>query len=277
MPVQTTYTTAPLVAIEGGDYDIARATDNISAAATEAIRFGLLVVNLVGDDDDECSLPGAPGAADPIAILATGGASTAGTQTYSGAQLNGTVGDRVLSPARTIEMVFSSHANWDATNAVITGLDTDGDIVTDTIAIPDTGGATVASTQVFSKVTSIDIPAQSGTAGTFTVGYGTTLGALSDVLGIARADTSLSRSVTPGTGYAITQTVSIKRKGRIWVLAENQVNKGDDVFVRLTAAGAEVRGHMRSDSDAGDAIPVKGLTFFTSTTAAGLAVVEVNL
>ena len=107
--------------------------------------------------------------ADPDAILATG-ASTAGIQTLTGSTLDGVVGDDPMNPARVLTMTFNSHADWDATTAVVTGLGPSGEAQTENFAIPNGGNATVTGTKRFSRVTQIVIPAQSGTSGTFTVG-----------------------------------------------------------------------------------------------------------
>lgn len=108
--------------------------------------------------------------ADVDAIIATGGASSTSAQTLSGASLDGVSGYRALSPSRRITLTFSSHADWDATTATITGKDANGTTITDTIAIPNGGNATVATSKLFARVTSIVIPIQSGTGGTFTAG-----------------------------------------------------------------------------------------------------------
>ncbi len=108
---------------------------------------------------------------DVDAIIATG-ASAATLQTISGAGLDGVIGGGTLSPPRNVELVLSASADWDATNAVITGTDANGRTITETIAIPDAGGVTVAGSRIFSSITSVQIPAQSGVGGTFTLGYG---------------------------------------------------------------------------------------------------------
>jgi hypothetical protein len=109
-------------------------------------------------------------AADADAILATGGASSGSIQTLTGASLNGVVGIGSMVPARALSMTFSNHADWDATTAVITGVDAAGNTITENFAIPNGGNTTVNGTKLFRRVTQIAIPAQSGAGGTFTVG-----------------------------------------------------------------------------------------------------------
>lgn len=125
--------------------------------------------------------------ADVDAILATGGTTSIATQTLSGASLNGVLGYRALSPSRRITLVLSAHADWDATTATITGKDAGGNTITDTLAIPNGGGATVTTAKLFARVTSVAIPAQSGTGGTFTVGVAAPWAATDDTTHITLA------------------------------------------------------------------------------------------
>jgi len=108
--------------------------------------------------------------ADVDAILASGGASAIADQTISGAALNGVVGYRDMTVARKITLVLSSHADWDATTATLTGLDADGNSQSESLTIPNGGNSTVTSTKRYKRVVSLVIPAQSGTGGTYTIG-----------------------------------------------------------------------------------------------------------
>lgn len=103
------------------------------------------------------------------AIVATG-ASSASSQTITGASLDGTVGWRTMDTARHITLTLSADAHWDATTATLTGRDVDGNAISESLSIPNNGGVTLTSTKRFRTVTSLVIPAQSGTNGTFTVG-----------------------------------------------------------------------------------------------------------
>jgi hypothetical protein len=111
------------------------------------------------------------------------------------------VGNRVMPYARRVSFIFSNHADWDATNIVLEGIDIRGRKITENIAIPNGGNATVSSTKFYAQVTKISIPAQSGTGGTCTVGFlntelGTEINPLSDVEAVA-----VIREVNdPGTG-----------------------------------------------------------------------------
>lgn len=102
--------------------------------------------------------------------IVSAGASSGSEQTLTGSTLDGATGDDSMSAARFITFTFSAHANWDATAATLTGIGPAGESQSESIAIPDGGDATVTSTKRYLRVTSLAIPAQSGTSGTFTVG-----------------------------------------------------------------------------------------------------------
>lgn len=106
---------------------------------------------------------------DVDAIVATGASALTG-QTLTGATLDGAIGDDVMAEPRFVTLVLSSHADWDATTAVLYGVDGNGNAISENLTIPNGGNTTVTSTKRYLRVTSIVIPAQSGTGGTFTVG-----------------------------------------------------------------------------------------------------------
>lgn len=112
--------------------------------------------------------------ADPDGI-ATGASSTS-SQTLAGSDLNGAIGASSFDYARTLQAVFSNHADWDATTMTIVGTDVDGAVLSEGISIPNGGNATVLTTKAFASVVSVAIPAQSGTGGTFTLGTADSLG-----------------------------------------------------------------------------------------------------
>lgn len=99
-------------------------------------------------------------------------ASAAAPQTLDDTDLNGILGSDELSPPRNLTLLLSSHADWDATTAIVTGLDINGRVQTENFAIPNGGNTTVTGTKVFSQVTSFFIPAQSGAGGTAKLGVG---------------------------------------------------------------------------------------------------------
>lgn len=69
--------------------------------------------------------------------------------------------------------------------------------------------------------------------------------------------------------------VSLMRKGRIWVYTETAVSPTSDVFVRVLTVSADVKGQFRAGT-ATNFIALPGAKFITSTTGAGLAVLELS-
>lgn len=118
-----------------------------------------------------------PGADVPTAIVATG-ASKASPQTLSGTALNGAVGGGILARARRLQVVLSASASWTTGPITVTGKDEQGATITENFAVAGGGGATVQGTKYFRQVTSVAVPAQGGTAGTFTVGTRAPVGAV---------------------------------------------------------------------------------------------------
>lgn len=70
---------------------------------------------------------------------------------------------------------------------------------------------------------------------------------------------------------------SILRKGRIWVVVEEAIALTNDVYFRHTAAGAEVLGAFRTDADTADADQLTNARWLTTTSGAGVALLEINL
>lgn len=218
--------------------------------------------------------------ASTTAVMSSTQASAAVGQLFGGAQFDGTLGLVTTFPAKRVTVTFNNHGDWDATNAVIEGEDERGAPVSDTIAIPNGGNATVTGVRQFSRVTSIWIPAQTGTNGTFTIGYaGNTIdvpqwGTLFEHDGVAVYDPAIEQAATPA-GYPINYMASCLIEGEIDMTSEVATIEGAQVYVRLISAGAEVRGQVRMDDDGGDAVPVAGM-FFGEARAAGDVKVRVR-
>lgn len=232
-------------------------------------------------------------AADVDAILATGGASASTLQTISGAALNGVVGTGTMQPGRNITLVLSSHTDWDATNATLTGTDLYGRTVSETLAIPDGGNATVTSTNRYSAVTSLTIPAQTGAGGTFTLGISALSSGLTlaDFKGVAvhqPVKTSVnnlnlygypgvSPTNTTEASYIDGELVPCMVTGGIVVQIEEDVSDGDPVYVRVASgAGGSLLGKFRNDADTASCIIIPQARFVRDgTLTSGLC--EINL
>ena len=269
--VQTTYSLAPAAGLPGmpgrvGMKSLIRTF--IACAALVPGRFyfkGPASGNAAGEVG-----PIEP-AADADAIIATG-ASTAGTQAVSTTSRYGVIVQGEIYPPRNLTMTFSSHADWDATTATITGTDENGVSQTENFSIPNGGNATVTGATKFRTVTSVAIPAQSGTGGTFTVGVGSLLGAADHIAaGLAVLDVTRT-----SLNYADGDLVPIAREGEFYVTSETAVKEGDPVWVRVVAGVGENLGAVRATPDSNDCVRIKDARF-TSTNSAGLSKLELNL
>ncbi|MEM9407174.1 MAG: DUF3383 family protein, partial [Acidobacteriota bacterium] len=85
---------------------------------------------------------------------------------------------------------ISANADWDATTIVVAGRDRFGREISETFNVPDGGDTTLTGTKVFASITTVTIAAQSGAAGTFTMGVGTTF-----------ANAALDVTATDGATY----------------------------------------------------------------------------
>ena len=74
------------------------------------------------------------------------------------------------------------------------------------------------------------------------------------------------------------QTMSVVHEGRVYVVPEEVVAVGDDVYVRHTAGAGEEVGDLRTDADTADADQITGARWETSTVAIGdVAELSLNL
>lgn len=278
---QTSVTSAPARAVAGQLAD-SGPVDIISTRvdATAGIAPGLFVFRTTGGD----AAAGFPTsiAQDVDAIKTTFG-STAGIQSFTTADFNGAIGDDRIFPPAKIELVLNSHTDWDATSATLTGYDENGLPVSETLSIPNGGNATVTSSNYYSFVTALTIPAQTGTNGSATLGVSATRTLDGrDCLGISVIDASktleTSLSSSNNEVYEDDSVMPVMRKGRICVDVETAWKAGDCPLVRLVAAGAEKLGAVRAGStDSGDAIAFRRARFINSGTSAGVGVLEINL
>jgi hypothetical protein len=238
--------------------------------ATESypLEPGLVVMRGAGGDMTARVPPAVAADAD---ALKTNIGSTAGVQTFTGADFNGVIGTGRISPPARLDLILSSHANWDATSATIIYEDEHGVRQTESLAIPDGGGATVSTTGYASRIVSLAIPAQAGTSGTATLGVSATRTlAGGDVLGVAvRTHKGL---VAPASDdnevYEDGSELPILKEGFVYVLCENAYEAGDRPLVRVVATGAEKLGACRvGDTDSGDCIAWPDARFESSGSA----------
>lgn len=118
-----------------------------------------------------------------VDYLMTTRASSASEDTWTSATAEATaawVAGTEMVPPRNLTITTGAHADIDAVACVITGFVRNklGVLIaqTDTITLTADAGATDAGTRAFSTVTSVVVPAQTGTNGAITLGFGAIIG-----------------------------------------------------------------------------------------------------
>lgn len=267
---QTSYLQTPAIARAGMIADSGRMSHIVGRAAEGAVRVGLLAARGTSKASQVKAMETL--VSDVDAILATGG-STNGVQTLD-TELDGAVGRNRIVPAQQIGLVLSSHADWDATTAVITGEDTQGHVIQESVAIPNGGNATVKTVRAFARVTSVSIPAQTGSGGTMTIGTFPDAPEISleDYAGIA-LDNVAREPFDANNTYADNDSVNVLERGDVYVVVEDTVVPGGQVYVRTTTASTNVPGQFAGAGSANHARLV-GASYRTGASASGFAVVR---
>lgn len=122
-----------------------------------------------------------PAAADPDALVETAqnGSAAAIVTLDSAVELDGVVGLGTMSPPRNVTVTTSAVTGaYNTTDPiVVTGLDVDGNALTDELALTAANGdEVVAGDACFAQVTSIAIPIQTLATSEFLFGFGAALG-----------------------------------------------------------------------------------------------------
>jgi hypothetical protein len=267
--VQTTYPFDRAIGFPGGLADAGPHRIK-TTLATLALLAGALVARTPGTPVKGQPLT-APAAADPDGIV-TALATAATATTLAGSGLDGAVGAGEMFPPRNITITASSHANFDLTTWYVRGLDENGLPQEEAFVMPDAGNVTLTGKKFFSFVTEVYIPAQAGTAGSLTVGFGSALGPLTreHVHGIAMYDASREPEAYP-VGYA----VPVVKRGPVYVTSETAYTDGDPVYVRLVAGVGETLGAFRATPDSTDCALLQGARF-RRTGSAGVAAIDLS-
>jgi hypothetical protein len=285
------------------EFTLGQVVTDIEYSATKAARglvkagYGVFKVAGVGGAGTNMLDPGevyhqpSPAAAADVDAIITAITSSTSIQSFSGATLNGAVGATEMQPARNVTLVLSNHADWDASNATLIGINHLGQRVTETLAIPNGGNATVTSTNRYRSVTSLSIPVQSGVGGTATVGISAlaTL-TIADFRGVALrqiaketwSSSDIYRQTAGGVALSATadyidgDSVPVARSGGFCVFTEEVVADQDPVYVRIAAgSGGSVLGAFRNDDDTSTCVLVTDAVFCRDS-AAGKAWAEFN-
>lgn len=103
-------------------------------------------------------------------------------------------------------------------------------------------------------------------------------GDIAKLLGVSvLVQTKEQALLTSIVNYPVHSTISVLRKGRVWVQVEEAVVSMDPVFIRYAAGTGSQLGAFRKSADAGTAGQADGCVFRSSASTGGFAVVEFNL
>lgn len=163
------------VSITGKDADGAAQTEDLVVAAgggtTTGIKYFSEISEVVVPASASADATIGLGVAAETGCIANGASALTAQLIDTNAEFNrNRVGNRTMEVARALALVLSNNAHWDLTTIVVTGLDINGDVISEDFAVPDAGNTTVNGTKFFAQVTSIAIPAQSGAGGTWALG-----------------------------------------------------------------------------------------------------------
>jgi hypothetical protein len=289
---QTSYSQRPAEACIGDLAEAFAPGRRVARIARGLIKagYGAFAVPTVGTAGTSMLDPGEvfqianPVVAADVDAIVTAITSSLAVQSFSGATLNGAVGATEMQPARQVTLVLSNHADWDATNATLVGINHLGQSVTETLAIPNGGNATVTSANTYRSVTSLSVPAQSGVGGTATVGIAALTSGLvaADFRGVALRQkiksTIATLGIYPGIPGVTSTTVTadyvdgdqvpMVEQGGIWVFTEEAVVDGDPVYVRIASgAGGSQIGAFRNDADTASCVLVPDARFVRNASA----------
>jgi hypothetical protein len=228
----------------------------ISRAAGGDLAAGSLVKWGTSPEQQVIELPALP-AADPDAIMTAAAlASSAAAQSIDASSFDGATGSDRIAPAATITVTFDGSADWDTPSGEcrvdIYGVDASGASVRDTVAKPNGSGAGAYETEVaFASVTHVDVEACNGAGGTATMGTGTSRYELSqkDYPGVALYE-SIKEPNTDAREFAQYEDVAVLKSGIVAVQVEHAVSSGDDAYVRVVAAGTDLRGQWTGQDGA---------------------------
>jgi hypothetical protein len=84
--------------------------------------------------------------------------------------------------------------------------------------------------------------------------------------------TLIDHNKASGVGYEIGDAVRVMRRGRVWVLTEEQLAFGDTLFARFAAGTGTQKGAFRNDADTATASTPPNMALLLAGTASLAAV-----
>lgn len=268
MTVQTTYSFDRAVGYPGQAADAGPHRRKTVIAAV-VLTAGLLVMR--GATPVKGYAVEARDAADADGIV-TSRATAATATSITGSGLDGAVGADEMFPPRNVTLTLTSNADFDLTTAYVRGLDEHGAPQEEAFVIPNGGNTTLVGNKFFSAVTEVYIPAQAGTGGAYTVGFGSKLGPLTKAYVHGIAEYTASREPK---AFPVNYPVPVIEEGPVYVTSETSYSDGDPVYVRLVAVDEEVLGAFRATPDSTDCALLAGARFRRSGSA-GVACIDLS-
>jgi hypothetical protein len=99
-----------------------------------------------------------------------------------------------------------------------------------------------------------------------------------DVTAVPGGIALIDKSKPTGVGYEIGDLVNVLQKGRVWIQTEDAIADLTVPYVRYVAAAGKPIGGFSGASDAGKNVqPLRGAVVKNATTAAGFAILDLNL
>jgi len=269
---QTSYAANMTAARKGQQGDCGWNDIHSKVAEGGAMTFGLICE--AGTACDQVKPVAALPAADTDSI-ATALASAATAQTFELTDLDGVIGDGPIPLAQRLAFVWNNHADWIAGWLKVVGEGPGGVHQVELVPVPVGGNTTTYSASVFKRVDRMYLDAMGGVNGTLDVGTDPTECILDpeQYPGVVLYEVG-REPYAAATEVAQYTPVSILKRGRVWMQVEAAVTKGDPVFVRMLAAGADLRGQVRGTPAANFFIYHNARFVTTQSAADGLALVE---
>lgn len=241
--------------------------------------LGLLLQDTGDVSSRQVSPVAALPSADPNSLVgdATPLALGAGEVVLTQADLDGAIGDAEIAPAQLLSIAMNAEADWLAGNFIFEAYGPEDVEKVERIPVTVGGDATIYSQLPYSRFHRLIVPAGDGAARTIEVGTSPTRYACSRVsfpgIGLYQP---FGERVSSTVDVAAGREVNVLRRGRVWVVTEAAVQRGNPVYVRMVASGNNVRGQFRGSPAANFCRLAKAEWASNQATAGGLAVIELQ-
>ena len=274
-----TATPTTMVNFREGQIAQGGARDLVSGFAEAALKYGLLLQrgasdNLVKPMD---ALPSAD--VDAFVTAAAPLASATSPQVFNASVFNGVVGGGIVPGySQRASFTLNNHGDWDDTVMKVCYENEHGVEVIEDVVIPNSGNVVLYTTGSVSILKYLEVPAQTGTNGTITIGQEPTQAYLGldprVFLGVGCYAPGAA-TFAAATEVATLAGVNVMRRGRVAVVVEKAVAPGAPAYARVVLAGTDVLGQFQGEPDT-NFIRVPGAHFVSTAGINGLAVLQLG-